>query len=167
MVLSYLCVSWLSSSLAGATLSPVWRSGWAYSRAVSGDQPVNCAVSICLLCSLLGISVCARLPSGVQASCSPPVSPTSPPVSLGAHLPSAGSRTGGLICGLNRLLPREDFCLCNLPFPLGNPSGHRSSTDCFSFFPILFYEDLFFSALVVQESFCQFPVSFQQELYHM
>lgn len=28
LVLSYLCVSWLSSFLAGATLTPVWSSSW-------------------------------------------------------------------------------------------------------------------------------------------
>lgn len=59
LVLSYLCVSWLSSFLAGATSLQCGAQAGAYPRAVSRDQPVNCTVSICLLCPLLRISVCA------------------------------------------------------------------------------------------------------------
>lgn len=67
------------------------------------------------------------LMTGVQASHSLPVGPTSPPSNQGNL--SSLCWTPGLGCPIhasNHSLPRGNLCLCNLPFPLRPSRGHRS-----------------------------------------
>ena len=89
-------------------------------------------------------SVHVFLKSGVQASHSPSVSPTSCPTSLWGS--SSLCRTPGLVCpvsGWNHSLPGEDLCPCNLSFPLSPLPGHRSWPD--TFLPTGFHVDISYS----------------------
>lgn len=70
------------------------------------------------------------------------------------------------ICDLNHSVPRKDLHPCNLPFFWVPSHKHRSQPDCFYSF-LLESMCIFLSALVVKESFCQLPVSFQWKIFHL
>lgn len=90
------------------------------------------------------------------------VNSNSPPINKGTLSPQC--RTPGLglqICGSQLLIPQSGWCPTHVhSFLLWVPSqGHRSWPPD--------YMCIFLTALVVQESFCPFLVSFQWELFHM
>ena len=76
--------------------------------------------SILSLLTALGASKCARLlRSGVQASHSPSLNLTSPPISQrGSSSLSRNTDLGCPASGWNHSLPGEDLCPCNLSFLL-------------------------------------------------
>ena len=95
--------------------------------------------------------------SRVQVSHSLLVSSSSSPMSQEGwsslcRMPGVGCP----ICGLNCSFPRAGLCPCNLPFPLRILLVASSQPDHFFFLPD--YVGIFLTALVVQESFCQFSV---------
>lgn len=65
-------------------------------------------------------------------------------------------------CGLTSL-SRVHFCLYNLHFPLGSLPKAQLSTD--AFLPSYHIVCIFLKAFFIQESFCQFPVSFPWNLF--
>ena len=105
-------------------------------------------------------SMCMLLKSGVQSFTALLVVPVT------LHLPCVGPQDWDA-----QLHPRVCLCLF-LPFPPRSPQTELPTWSLF-FFKLdhfLFLPDdvwIFLTALVVQESFCQFPVSFQWELFHM
>ena len=108
-------------------------------------------------------SVHVFLKSGVQASHSPSVSPTSCPTSLWGS--SSLCRTPGLVCpvsGWNHSLPGEDLCPCNLP-PLLSPIQEAWPDGYFCLDTNSMW--IFLTALVEEESFCQSPVIFPWGLF--
>ena len=162
--------SWLPQIQCCAVAWSEW--GWrvcsaqceAWGRTVTANLQLLRKTS---LCSTWGLaSMCTLLMSGVQASpafLSLPV--VSPPTSQGGLSPL--HRTPGLgcsVCGLTHSLPMVGVCWCHLPFPL-SPLPGPNTTAFLSFLPN--YLCIFFTALVIQESFCHFPVDFHWELFHM
>ena len=93
---------------------------------------------------------------------SPPVNPTSTPVRQGTFSPKHRTpRLGLQICGSHHSLPRVGIPPMHSHFHSESPP-RGTGPDLITFFPFLpNYMCIFFTALVVQESFCQFLVSFQ------
>ena len=90
--------------------------------------------SILSLLTALGASKCARLlRSGVQASHSPSLNLTSPPISQrGSSSLSRNTELGCPVSGWNHSLPGEDLCPCNLSFLLSPIPRVQVLTYCFS-----------------------------------
>lgn len=107
---------------------------------------------------LLGASKGHTLMSGAQTAHSPPVSPRGPPISQGSSSPLC--RTPGLgcpVCGFHCSLP-EQVSTVYSSFS-SEPPPRGTGTNLFTFLPFLSdYLWLFLTALVIKESFCQFPV---------
>lgn len=93
--------------------------------------------------------------------------PSSSPSSQGGLSPPWS--IPGLRCplyGSIHSLPRANACPCDLPFPLSPLPRAQVSTQCDAFLPPD-YMGIFPAALVIQDQFCQFPVSFPLVLFHM
>lgn len=113
--------------------------------------------SICSLCPALRANWC-MLTLLKESPCfpQPPVSPSDPLASQ--RCTSSLYRTPGLghsLYDLNCSLSSANICQYNFPFRLTSLLGHRFQPDLFSPISTRFCVDLI--ALVVQESFCQFP----------
>ena len=136
-----------SCILKQAELEGSLGSGWDMSLGGSLGKLVShsCRFSILSLLTALGASKCARLlRSGVQASHSPSLNLTSPPISQrGSSSLSRNTELGCPVSGWNHSLPGEDLCPCNLSFPLSPLPGHRSWPD--TFLPTGFHVDISYS----------------------
>ena len=107
------------------------------------------------------------LKSRVQASHSPSICPGTSTISHRYLFPP--QKTPGLshpICGLTHSIPRVGLHQYNLSFLWVPSKEHQSWPNHFSSLPTWLLVYLSYS-LVIQESFCQFPVRFQWELFHM
>ena len=128
------------------------------SEAVTGSLAASRAVFNLpsMFCFRGKASMCMLLTSGVQSFTALLVVPVT------LHLPCVGPQDWD-----TQSHPRVCLCLF-LPFPLRSPQTEKScQLDHFFFLFLPDYVWIFLTALVVQESFCQFPVSFQWELFHM
>ena len=99
--------------------------------------------------------------SGVQPSHSPPVSPSGPLPVNGAHLPHIGPQDYGT--QPVTLTPHSPGG-CPFMYPPFSSESHPKSTgpDWITFLSFLpNHLCILLIALVVQGSFCQFPISFQ------
>ena len=125
--------SWI---LKQAELEGSLGSGWDMSLGGSLGKLVShsCRFSILSLLTALGASKCARLlRSGVQASHSPSLNLTSPPISQrGSSSLSRNTELGCPVSGWNHSLPGEDLCPCNLSFLLSPIPRVQVLTYCFS-----------------------------------
>ena len=82
--------------------------------------------------------------------------------------PMSDPRPQCSICGLNCLVPREVIYPCHTPPPPFCVPSCGTGPNLIASLPFL--RDsvwMFLTALVVQKSFCQSPVSFQEEFLHM
>lgn len=101
--------------------------------------------------------MCMLLMSRFQTSRSPYVNPSGPP----SNQEEIRSEGWDPMCHSNCLLPREGLYLCKPP-PLLSPSPSGTGPDIIISLPFLpDFPWIFLTALVVQESSCQSPVSFQ------
>ena len=171
----------------------VWASsvspGWVLCLVVAALAPPCCCIVkqefllVCLLGSGLGTChpQCVLNPpslpclGSIQALCiphnqslsfpKPPVSPMGPPICQGFVGIVRPWGWGNM--WLTLPTPREDLCLRNLPSPLIPPRGTGPNL-MIAFLSFLLDSGWFFLIeLFVQESFCQCPVSFQGDLFHM
>ena len=106
-------------------------------------------------------STCALLVSGIQVSCSSSVSPNSCPTSQGNLSSLAWTPGLGHPIWLETLTPQGEYLPVYSPFSSESPPSGTSPDliASLTFLPKSVW--IFFTASVVQESFCQFPVSFQ------
>ena len=112
-------------------------------------------------------SMCTLLTSKVQASLSPTHSARSSPTSQGGLglSPLLGPQDWGIQSVVLTVHTPRRVCLC-IPFPELAPKDTGPLSDCFFLF-LPNHTYIFITVLVVPESFCSFPVSFQWEFFHM
>ena len=140
------------------------------SEAVTGTLAATRAVFNlpCLPCFRGKASTFMLLTSGLQPSTALLVVPVALQPAQGAHLPCVGPRNWGaqFVARTSHTPGRVSARVISLF--LWVPSRQSTGANLIAF--LLFLPDylwIFLAALVVQESFCQFPVSFQWELFHM
>ena len=103
-------------------------------------------------------STCAPLVSGIQVSCSSPLSPDSCPTSQGTLSSLAWTPGLGHPIWLETLTPQGEYLPVYSPFSSESPPSGTSPDLIASLTFLLKSVWIFFIASVVQESFCQFPV---------
>ena len=139
-------------------------------RVVSGKKERS---SVCPLHPALGASQHSHTPhkrSSVRLPTTLLLVPAALQPAEGSYLPYLGPRIGTPKCGSDcSCILRVDLRSCILPLSLSLlSSGHRSQPDWFSSLPFLSsYMWIFLIALFLQESLCQFPISYQWSFFHI